>query len=80
VRTASGGRPADYFAVIVEDKIGPGDNVQGTGCRAKAGQVIRQPPNLNELSRDGTDQHPAVKDFGERYGIATGRLGMPEAW
>ena len=80
VRTASGGRPADYFAVIVEDKIGPGDNVQGTGCRAKSGQVIRQPPKLNELSRDGTDQHPAVKDFGEGYGIATGRLGMPEAW
>ncbi len=79
VSAAFGDRPVDHFAVIVEDKIESGDNVQGTGCRAKAWQVICEPPNLNELVRDGTDQHPAVKDFAERHGIAAGCLGVSDA-
>jgi hypothetical protein len=77
VVAASGGRSADQLTVIV-DEVGPGDNVQGTGRRAKAWQVICQPPNLDELRRDGTDQYTAVKDFAERHGIATGRLGVSD--
>jgi hypothetical protein len=77
VVAASGGRSVDDFTAIV-DEVAPGDNVQGTGRRAKAWQVICQPPNLDELLRDGTDQHTAVKDFAERHGIATGRLGVSD--
>ena len=79
VRAAPVERPVYHFAAILKDKVAPGDDVQGTVRRAKAWQVIGHPSNLNELVRDGTDQHPAVEQFAERNGIAAGRLGVLDA-